>query len=72
MCRQQVAFNDIFSETTRARAFIFDLNHCIVDLYQVLSVGGTRIQNYSAAGVMGLKMKYAKHSSFPELLGSGA
>ena len=43
MCHQQFALNNIFSETTRPRALIYDLKHCLVDLYQVCSVGGPRV-----------------------------
>ena len=32
---QQFALNDIFSETTRPRALIFGMKHCLVDFYQV-------------------------------------
>ena len=37
--RQQFALNDIFSETTMP---IFDMKHCLVDLYQVCSNGGPK------------------------------
>ena len=29
------SLNDIFSETTRPRALIFGMKHCLVDFYQV-------------------------------------
>ena len=37
---QSCALNDIISETTRPSALIFEIKHCLVDLYQVCSIGG--------------------------------
>ena len=69
--RQQFALNNI-SETARYRALIFNIEHCLIDLYKVCSNGGPGVQNGPAAGIVGLKMKYTSKASSPELLGSGA
>ena len=47
---QQFALNNISSETTRPRALIFDMEHCLMDLYQISSNGGPGIRNGPAAG----------------------
>ena len=60
MCRQQIAFNDICSETTRLTALVFGMKHCLVDLYQFSSNGGPDIQNGSVAEALVFeKTKYA-------------
>ena len=66
MCCKQFALN-VFSETTRPRALIFGMKHCLVDLCQVCSVGDPRVQN----GLGVLENEICLKSS-PELLGSGA
>ena len=53
--RQQFALNNISSETTRPRALIFGMEHCLVDLYQVYSNGGPGVQNGPATGGLGFK-----------------
>ena len=53
-----IASNYISEETARPRALIFGMVHCLVDLKQVYSDGGPGVQNGSAAGVLGSKMKY--------------
>ena len=45
-----IASTNISSETTRPRALLFGLKHCVVDLYQVCSDGGLGVQNGSAVG----------------------
>ena len=55
--RQQFAINDIFSETAWPRALIFGMKHCLVDLYQVCSNGGLRVQNGRGAGGLGFETK---------------
>ena len=65
-----IALNNISSEITRPRAFIFGMYHCLVDLYQVCSDGGPGVYNGPAAGGIVFKNEiYLKWSS-PELLGS--
>ena len=54
------------------RAFIFDKNHCLVNLYQVCSNGGLGTQNGPAAGGFGFKSKTYSKSSSAEPLSSGA
>ena len=54
MCHKQFALN-IFSETWRPRALIFVMKHCLVDLFQVCSVGDPRVQNGPAAGGLGFE-----------------
>ena len=49
VCRQECALNDIFSETTRPRALVFDMKHCLADFYQVWSCVGHGVQNGHAA-----------------------
>ena len=49
--------NDIFSETTRPRALIFGMKHCLVDLYQIHSNGAPGVQNGPATGGLGFKNK---------------
>ena len=44
---KQFALN-IFSETTRPRSFIFGIKHCLVDLYQVCSVGDPRFSSIAS------------------------
>ena len=53
--RQQFALNNISSENTRPRALIFDMEHCLMDLYQICSNGGPGIRNGPAAGGHGFK-----------------
>ena len=53
LCRQQFALNDIFSETARPRALIFDMKHCLIDLYQVCSNGAPGVRNGPVAEVLG-------------------
>ena len=36
---------NVFYETTRPRALIFNIKHCLVDLYQMCSTGDPRIPN---------------------------
>ena len=50
-----IASNNISSETTRPRALLFGLKHCVVDLYQVCSDSGPGVQNGSAVGGGGVK-----------------
>ena len=51
------ALNDIFSKTTRPRALIFGMKHCLVVLYQVYSNGCPRVQNGPGAGGLGFETK---------------
>ena len=44
-CRQQCALNYIFSGSTRPKALIFGMKHCLVNLYQAGSNGGPGVQN---------------------------
>ena len=55
---KQFALN-VFSETTRPRALVFGIKHCLVNLYQVSSIGDPRIQNGPEAGVLCSKMKHS-------------
>ena len=54
MCRKQFALN-VFSETTRPRALIFGMKHCLLDFYQVCSVSDPRVQKGPAAGGLGVE-----------------
>ena len=42
---QKFALNDIFPETTRLRALIFGMKHCLTNLYQLYSNSGPGVQN---------------------------
>ena len=52
---QQFALNNISSETSRPRALIFGMEHCLVDLYQICSNGGPGVQNGPVTGGLGFK-----------------
>ena len=54
MCRKQFAVN-AFCGTTRPRAFIFGMKHCVVNLFKVGSIGDARVQNGHAAGGLGFE-----------------
>ena len=54
VCHQEL--NNIFSETTRPRALIFGMKHCLVDLYQVYSVGDAKVKMAVQRGFLGSKM----------------
>ena len=40
-----VSLCNLLSETTGPKALIFGIKHCLVDRYQVCSVGDPRVQN---------------------------
>ena len=48
VCHKQLGLN-VSSDTTRPRALIFGMKHCLVDLYPVYSIGDARVQNGTAA-----------------------
>ena len=56
--RQQFALNNIFHETTKPRALIFDTKYCLVDLNQVCSNGGPGSSMALRREVLCLKIKY--------------
>ena len=54
MRRQQFALNDIFSERTRPKSFIYHTKHWLVDRFQICSNAGPGVQNGPSAGEGGL------------------
>ena len=67
MCRKQFVLN-VCSETTRPRALIFGMKHCLVNLYQVCSIGDLMVQNGPAEVGLGFNQICLKSSL--ELLGN--
>ena len=60
MARYQLCVvNSLLSETTRPRALIFDMKHCLINLYQVYSAAGPKVQNYPVAGGLGFEKENA-------------
>ena len=63
---QEIALNDIFSETTKSRAFIFGMKHCLVNIYHVCSNACHGVINDPAAMGFGFqnKIKYTQQLFF--------